>query len=90
MGAYWTFQQTLMRDHLHGDITTQHIAHQLLCLEDGKFPVRPIIDLISFPSDFCTIVETGQELLETHFFLTFRTTKQTTQERKFTACEIKC
>ncbi|RCN36628.1 hypothetical protein ANCCAN_17490, partial [Ancylostoma caninum] len=54
---------TNMRVHLQGDLSVQSFAQQLLRLGDGDFPVDPDTDLISFPSDFCNLTESAEELI---------------------------
>ncbi|KIH57822.1 hypothetical protein ANCDUO_11985, partial [Ancylostoma duodenale] len=54
---------TNMRVHLQGDLSAQSFAQQLLRLGDGEFPVDPDTDLISFPSDFCHIADSPEELI---------------------------
>ncbi|RCN39175.1 hypothetical protein ANCCAN_14900 [Ancylostoma caninum] len=58
---------TNMRVHLRGDVSAQRFAEQLLLLGEGKFPVDPINDLISFPSDFCNVVTSLEELINKVF-----------------------
>ncbi|KIH47495.1 hypothetical protein ANCDUO_22441 [Ancylostoma duodenale] len=58
---------TNMRVHLCGDECAQNFAEQLLRLGDGKFPVEHDTDLISFPSNFCNVVASLDELVETVF-----------------------
>ncbi|EPB66296.1 hypothetical protein ANCCEY_14614 [Ancylostoma ceylanicum] len=52
---------TNMRVHLWGDENAQYFAEQLLRLGDGKFPIDPDNDLISFPSNFCNVVASLDE-----------------------------
>ncbi|RCN50729.1 hypothetical protein ANCCAN_03114 [Ancylostoma caninum] len=54
---------TNIRVHLQGDLSAQSFAQQLLRLGDGDFPVDPDTDLISFPSDFCNLTESPEELI---------------------------
>ncbi|EPB66767.1 hypothetical protein ANCCEY_14141 [Ancylostoma ceylanicum] len=54
---------TNMRVHLQGDLSAQSFAQQLLRLGDGKFPVDPNTDLISFPPDFCNMMDSPEELI---------------------------
>ncbi|RCN45090.1 hypothetical protein ANCCAN_08900 [Ancylostoma caninum] len=54
---------TNMRVHLQGDLSAQSFAQQLLRLGEGEFPVDPETDLISFPSDFCNITDSPEELI---------------------------
>ncbi|RCN49487.1 hypothetical protein ANCCAN_04428 [Ancylostoma caninum] len=54
---------TNMRVHLQGDLSAKSFAQQLLRLGDGDFPVDPDNDLISFPSDFCNLTESPEELI---------------------------
>ncbi|KIH67553.1 hypothetical protein ANCDUO_02114 [Ancylostoma duodenale] len=58
---------TNMRVHLRGDDCAQVFAEQLLRLGDGKFPVDPDTDLISFPPDFCNTVASPEELVNKVF-----------------------
>ncbi|KIH66756.1 hypothetical protein ANCDUO_02916 [Ancylostoma duodenale] len=51
------------RQTLPGDLSAQSFAQQLLRLGDGDFPVDPDSDLISFPSDFCNLTESPEELI---------------------------
>ncbi|RCN45099.1 hypothetical protein ANCCAN_08909 [Ancylostoma caninum] len=53
---------TNMRVHLQGDSSAQSFAQQQLRVGDGDFPVDPDTDLISFPSDFCNLTESPEEL----------------------------
>ncbi|KIH46287.1 hypothetical protein ANCDUO_23662 [Ancylostoma duodenale] len=55
-----------MTVHLQGDLNAQSFAQQLLHLGDGEygeFLVDPDTDLISFPSDFCNIANSPEELI---------------------------
>ncbi|EYB87952.1 hypothetical protein Y032_0254g286 [Ancylostoma ceylanicum] len=58
---------TNMRVHLRGDDNAQSFAEQLLRLGDGKIPVDPETDLISFPSNFCNVVASLEELVNNVF-----------------------
>ncbi|RCN38553.1 hypothetical protein ANCCAN_15539 [Ancylostoma caninum] len=68
---------TNMRVHLQGDLGAQSFAQQLLQLGDGKLPVDPDTDLVSFPSDFCTTVASLEELIG-KFSRTLATTLEVT------------
>ncbi|EPB67919.1 hypothetical protein ANCCEY_12989 [Ancylostoma ceylanicum] len=46
-----------------GDLSAQSFAQQLLRLGDGKFPMYPNTDLISFTPDFCNITDSPEELI---------------------------
>ncbi|UYV72409.1 hypothetical protein LAZ67_9002987 [Cordylochernes scorpioides] len=46
---------TNMRVHLHGDVSAQTFAKQLLNMGDGKIPVDPATHEISFPPNFCQL-----------------------------------
>ncbi|UYV68898.1 hypothetical protein LAZ67_6001521, partial [Cordylochernes scorpioides] len=46
---------TNMRAHLHGDVSAQTFAKQLLNMGDGKIPVDPATHEISFPPNFCQL-----------------------------------
>ncbi|EPB68547.1 hypothetical protein ANCCEY_12359 [Ancylostoma ceylanicum] len=54
---------TNMRVHLKGDLSAQNFAQQLLRLGDGKFPVGPNTDLISFPPDSRNMTDPPEELI---------------------------
>ncbi|RCN38503.1 hypothetical protein ANCCAN_15578 [Ancylostoma caninum] len=56
-----------MRVHLQGDVSAQRFAQQLLLPGDEKFPVDLINHLISFPSDFCNVVSSLDELISKVF-----------------------
>ncbi|EPB68564.1 hypothetical protein ANCCEY_12347 [Ancylostoma ceylanicum] len=58
---------TNMRVHLQGDECARSFAEQLLRLGDGTFPVDPATDLISFPSNFCNVVASLEELVDKVF-----------------------
>ncbi|KIH46987.1 hypothetical protein ANCDUO_22957 [Ancylostoma duodenale] len=58
---------TNMRVHLRGDECAHSFAEQLLRLGDGKFPVDPDTELISFPSNFCNVVASLDELVDMVF-----------------------
>ncbi|UYV66363.1 hypothetical protein LAZ67_4001469, partial [Cordylochernes scorpioides] len=46
---------TNMRVHLHGDVSAQTFAKQLLNMGNGKIPVDPATHEISFPPNFCQL-----------------------------------
>ncbi|KIH43499.1 hypothetical protein ANCDUO_26493, partial [Ancylostoma duodenale] len=54
---------TNMRVHLQGDLSAQSFAQQLLRFGDGDFPVDPDTYSISFPSDFCNLTNSPEELI---------------------------
>ena len=63
-----------MRVHLQGDADAGQFAGQLLTLGNGKAPVDPNTELISFPVNFCNIVDSMEALknsvfpnIENHF-----------------------
>ncbi|KIH47189.1 hypothetical protein ANCDUO_22754 [Ancylostoma duodenale] len=58
---------TNMRVHLQGDLSARTFAQQLLRLGDGKFPVDPDTDSISFPKDFCNAANLIEELIDKVF-----------------------
>ncbi|KIH54434.1 hypothetical protein ANCDUO_15421 [Ancylostoma duodenale] len=58
---------TNMRVHLHGDVSAQSFAELLLQLGDGKFPVDANTGLISFPSNFCNLASSLEELVDKVF-----------------------
>ena len=53
---------TNMRVHLHGDNAAGYFSHQLLQLGDGKWQVDPASGTVSFPSNFCTVAKSLEEL----------------------------
>ena len=59
--------KTNMRVHLQGDVAAGQFAQQLLNLGDGKIAADPANGLISFPNDFCNIVD-SMETLKTKVF----------------------
>ncbi|RCN39181.1 hypothetical protein ANCCAN_14906 [Ancylostoma caninum] len=54
-----------MRVHLRGVECAHSFAEQLLRLGDGKFCVDSDTDLISFPSNFCNVLASLDELVDT-------------------------
>ncbi|KIH51320.1 hypothetical protein ANCDUO_18595 [Ancylostoma duodenale] len=58
---------TNVRVHLQGDLSAQTFAQQLLRLGDGKFPIDPDTDTISFPEDFCNAAISVEELIDNVF-----------------------
>jgi len=56
-----------MRVHLQGDSEAGHFSAQLLQLGDGKWQVDPASGTISFPSNFCTVVKSLEELKQMVF-----------------------
>jgi hypothetical protein len=56
--------KTNMRVHLSGDASAGDFSEHLLTLGDGKAPVDPATDQIQFPSNFCNIVKSVEELEE--------------------------
>ena len=62
---------TNMRVHLQGDIHAGHFSQQLLTLGDGKIPAESTSGLITFPNNFCNIVE-SIEMLKTCVFPNMR------------------
>ncbi|KIH67432.1 hypothetical protein ANCDUO_02239 [Ancylostoma duodenale] len=58
---------TNMRVHLRGDVTAQRFAQRLLLLGERKFPVDPIGDVNSLPSNFCNTVTSLEELMNNVF-----------------------
>jgi ATP-dependent DNA helicase PIF1 len=59
--------KTNMRVHLSGDASAGDFSERLLTLGDGKAPVDPATDQIQFPSNFCYIVKSVEELKEKVF-----------------------
>ena len=55
--------KTNMRVHLRGETSAEQFAQQLLLLGNGEFPVDPTTGLISFPSNFCNMVSSLDELI---------------------------
>lgn len=53
---------TNMRVHLLQDASAQTFAKQLLDIGDGKFPNDPVTKEISFPSNFCQIQSSIEDL----------------------------
>ena len=58
---------TNMRVHLQGDANAGRFAGQLLTLGNGKAPVDPNTELISFPDNFCNIVDSLEALKNSVF-----------------------
>ena len=58
---------TNMRVHLQGDLAAQKFSHQLLSLGEGNLPTDPETNLISFPSDFCQLMPSIQEVVDKVF-----------------------
>ncbi|VDM67053.1 unnamed protein product [Strongylus vulgaris] len=52
----------VMRVHLFGEAAAGNFAQQLLCL-GGRFPTDPTTDLITFPTYFCNLVQSVEELV---------------------------
>jgi len=51
-----------MRVHLLGDVSAQIFAKQLLDMGDGKLPVVPETQEISFPLHFCQLQSSIEDL----------------------------
>ena len=56
-----------MRVHLLGNDTARTFAQQLLLLGEGRIPVEPSSGWITFPPDFCNMVQSVGELIEKVF-----------------------
>lgn len=53
---------TNMRVHLLGDVSAQTFASQLLNMGDGKLPILPETQEISFPMNFCQLQPSVEDL----------------------------
>ena len=53
---------TNMRVHLLGHVSAQTFAKQLLDIGDGKLPVDPATQEISFPPNFCQLLSSIEDL----------------------------
>ena len=56
-----------MRVHLQGDADAGQFPRQLLTLGNGKMPVNSNTELISFPDNFCNIVDSTEALKSSVF-----------------------
>ena len=56
-----------MREYLQQDALSVTFSKQLLDLGNGKVPIDAATKCISFPSNFCTIVASTEQLIQNVF-----------------------